>query len=107
MFSPSTPTAKESAGVSAARLQQEGLSRLNTDTESALVALKQAFALECQFYSSDGERLCRSCAALCRGNAVEAIGAATHLRILCAPQQLGLQSHSAADAHAFFQRRID
>ena len=67
MFSPSTPTAKESAGVSAARLQQEGLSRLNTDTESALVALKQAFALECQFYSSDGERLCRSCAALCRG----------------------------------------
>ena len=48
-----------------------------------------------------------SCAALCRGNAVEAIGAATHIRLLCAPQQLGLQSHSAADAHVFFQRRID
>ena len=40
-----------------------------------------------------------SCAALCRGNAVEAIGAATHLRLLCAAQQLGLDPHSAADAY--------
>ena len=40
-----------------------------------------------------------SCAALCRGNAVEAIGAATHIRLLCAPQQLGLDPHTAADAY--------
>ena len=50
----------------ATRLQAEGLARVDIDAEGALVALRQAFALERQF-GNDGERLCRACAALCRG----------------------------------------
>lgn len=50
----------------ATRLQTEGLARLDIDADGALVALRQAFSLERQF-GDDGERLCRACAALCRG----------------------------------------
>ena len=50
----------------ATRLQTEGLARLDIDIDGSLVALRQAFGLERQ-YGDDGERLCRACAALCRG----------------------------------------
>jgi len=49
----------------AAKLQAEGLARLDSNPASAHVALAQAFALELQ-YGVDGERLCRACASLCR-----------------------------------------
>jgi hypothetical protein len=51
----------------ASRLLSEGLARLETGPEAALVALRQAFQLERQFGGAeDGERLCRACAGLCR-----------------------------------------
>ena len=58
----------ESAAVLevAARLLVEGLKKLDDNYESALVALRQSYALERQF-GDDAERLCRACAALCRG----------------------------------------
>ena len=51
----------------ASRLLSEGLARLETGPEAALVALRQSFQLERQFGGvEDGERLCRACAGLCR-----------------------------------------
>lgn len=55
----------------AARLLAEGLARLDADAASALGALRQAYALERQF-GHDAERLCRACAAVCRGLARQA-----------------------------------
>ena len=49
----------------ASKLQCEGLARLDTDPESALVALRQAFALELKFGVID-DSLCRACSSLCR-----------------------------------------
>ena len=51
----------------ASRLLSEGLARLETGPDAALVALRQSFQLERQFGGTeDGERLCRACAGLCR-----------------------------------------
>mmetsp|Transcript_19996 Transcript_19996/g.50867 ORF Transcript_19996/g.50867 Transcript_19996/m.50867 type:complete len:286 (-) Transcript_19996:396-1253(-) len=49
----------------AERLQTEALTKLEVDPESALVGLRQAFALQLQ-YGTESERLCKACAALCR-----------------------------------------
>ena len=49
----------------AERLQVEGLARLDNDAASALVALRESFALQRQ-YGDDADQLCRSCSALCR-----------------------------------------
>ena len=49
----------------AQRLLHEGLSRIDKDVESAIVALRQSFALERE-YGDDGGRLCRACAGYCR-----------------------------------------
>ena len=64
----------ESAAVLevAARLLVEGLKKLDENYESALVALRQSFALERQF-GDDAERLCRATAALCVTTACEGV----------------------------------
>ena len=50
------------------RLLHEGVLRIDEDVDSALVALRQSFALECSYTAQDddGARLCRSCTGLCR-----------------------------------------
>ena len=50
----------------AGRLLLEGLKKLDDDPASALVALKQCFALEVRF-GEEAETLCKACVSLCRG----------------------------------------
>lgn len=54
------------------RLLQEGSARISGDVDSALLALRQSFALECEYLRAqdDGGRLCRSVASYCRALSV-------------------------------------
>ncbi|KAL1527359.1 hypothetical protein AB1Y20_016029 [Prymnesium parvum] len=60
------------------RLLHEGTARIGYDVDSALVALRQSFALECQYSKDDpdGSRVCRACASYCRALAKASNGEA-------------------------------